>query len=153
MKRRPFMYIFVTILLLFVTVFSAFTAFIGHNDTCEHETVCEYCEEIAVAENAIHTAMEAHEDCTQINCETCVVLTQQIERIEEKKAAEHSCHEIICETCLRGAVNQRLKTAFYALIALAFVYALLRAIVYITAEKALFERAFTLLRLKVRLNN
>lgn len=153
MKRRPFMYIFVTILLLFATVFSAFTAFIGHNDTCEHETVCEYCEEIAVAENAIHTAMEAHEGCTQINCETCLVLTQQIERIEEKKMAEHSCHEVICETCLRGAVNQRLKTAFYTLIAFAFVYALLRTIIFITAEKTLFQRAFTLSCLKVRLNN
>ncbi len=153
MKRRSFTYVFITMLLLLATVFSAFNAFISHNDVCEHETICEYCEEIAEVENAIHTAMEEHEDCAQINCETCVALTQQIERIEEKKTAEHSCHEIICETCLRGAINRHLRTAFYTLIAFAFVYALLRTIIFITAEKTLLQRAFTLSCLKVRLNN
>ena len=153
MKRRPFMYVFIMMLLLLATVFSAFGAFIGHSDACEHEIACEYCEEIAEAENAIHTALEAHEDCARINCEICVVLIQQIERIEEKKTAEHSCHEIICEMCLRGAINRRLRTAFYTLIAFAFVYALLRTIIFITAEKTLFQRAFTLSCLKVRLNN
>ena len=146
MKRRSFVYSFLTVLLLIITAFSACITFI-HKEDCNH-SVCQHCEEIAVYE-----ALEEHEDCMEISCETCVVLAKQIEHIEEQQLAEHSCHKVICETCAREALNRRLRVIFYTLIAFSILYAFLCATHWIVLEETLFEKAFTLSRLKVRLNN
>ena len=151
MKRRHSMYLLITVLLLIVTVFALF-ANTQHADICEHST-CDYCEEIVTTENAVNAALETHSECVEINCTTCVFIEKQIERLEKSKTAEHSCHAVVCDACARITLGKCLRTVFCTLAVFAVAYGLLRTVRLILKEKTPIERAFTLLTLKVRLNN
>lgn len=151
MKQHPFINMLFTVTLLIATVFSAFFAF-AHKESCQHET-CRHCEEIQEMENIVYSALNEHSDCDEPNCETCVLIAEQIENLKAQKNTEHSCHDFLCDTCVRESFNRHLKTAVYLFVLFVLLPTLLLGARWITKEKALYKRAFTLLELKIRLND
>ena len=151
MKKCSITCLFVTVLFLFVTFFSMSLTPV-HTDDCQH-SVCEYCEEIVAVEKAVNVTLEEHSECMEIACETCIFIEKQIERLGELKTTEHSCHEVICDTCIRLAFGKCLQLFICVWLIFALGYFTTQTIHRSIKEKTPIERAFTLLTLKVRLND
>jgi hypothetical protein len=106
-----------------------------------------------LTENAVNAALEEHGECVEINCLTCIVLGQQIERLKEKHNTEHTCHAVACDVCARMEIEEGLRSVVCLLSVFVLAYAAWRVIRFVLEEKTLFIRAFSLLGLKIRLNN
>lgn len=151
MKKRTITCLFVTVLLLFATFFSVSLTPV-HTDDCQH-TVCEYCQEIVAVENAVNATLEEHSECVETDCETCIFIENQIEQLEKLKTTEHSCHEVICDSCARMALGKSLRLFACIWVIFAFGYVTTQATYRILKEKTPIGRTFTLLDLRVRLND
>ena len=151
MKRRSFIHIIVTVLLLFATLFSVAFTFTSHKDACEH-TTCEACVEVVIAQENIAELLQTHNLCEETACETCILLQEQLVILQEQ-ATHHACHEQACDFCLRASIGKSLRT----LVAFLAVFAI-SCVTYCTAKLIFHEQkyatsAYSLLSLKVRLNN
>ena len=151
MKRRSFVYAIVTVLLLMVTLFSVAATFTSHQETCEH-TTCETCVETVMAQENIVELLQTQSLCEETACETCVLLQEQLVVLQEQET-HHACHEQACDFCLRASIGKSLRTIVVLLSSFALLYAVCSVIKIITHEQKYTISTFSLLSLKVRLNN
>ncbi len=151
MKRRSFIHIIATVLLLFATLFSVAFTITSHQDACEH-TTCETCVEAVMAQENIAELLQTHNLCEETACETCILLQEQLVVLQEQ-ATHHACHEQACDFCLRASIGKSLRTLVALLAVFAIAYALCCTSDYLIYEKKGLRLTLSLLSLKVRLNN